>query len=86
MKETQLELLTKIKPVSPPPYLKTRIEGALEEVKLLIPNRLLYLYAAVVILFLTLQISFSSPVSNQSNIDSFAGSMGINTTYSFYDE
>ena len=86
MNNDTLEQLSKIKRIPAPGYLLTRIEGALEEVQLLIPKRLILLYSAIFFVFLSIQIGMHSSAQDNSEIESYANALGINSTISLYHE
>lgn len=86
MNNDTLEPLNKIKRIPAPGYLLTRIEGALEEVQLLIPKRLIFVYAAIFFVFLSLQIGVFSNSQNNTDIESYANSLGINSSITLYHD
>jgi len=87
MKDHKLEQLSKIQKLETPDYLLTRIEGALEEVQLLVPKKLVWVYASVFLLFISIQVNnFITVDSTSSDMKSYAKSIGISSNYSLYHE
>ena len=81
-----MELLNNIHKVEAPGYLKTRIEGALQNAKILVPKKLIFLYATVLLVFIVFQFTDLNNNSEHNDIENYATSLGINTnTYSFYE-
>lgn len=86
MKSKTLEQLEKIKRVPAPGYLLTRIEGALEEMQLLIPKRLIFVYASVFVVFLSIQFGLFSNAQDSTEIESYAQSLGISSNSTSYND
>jgi hypothetical protein len=84
MKQEPMELLNQIKRVEASGYLLTRIEGKLQEVRVLIPAKLLWAYSLILAVLIGSQIYTSN--NTTSDITTVANSMEIETSNQLYNE
>ena len=84
MKQEPMELLNQIKRVEAPGYLLTRIEGKLQDVRVLISAKLLWAYSLILAVLIGSQIYASN--NTTSDITTVANSMEIETTNQLYNE
>lgn len=81
-----MELLNKIEKVEAPAYLKTRITGALRDVKILVPQKLILVYAASISMFLIFLSTNQKTEYKTNQTSEYAKAIGIDYTRSTYYE